>query len=60
MMVDIGHEPRLEPSDDESKAPICPVCGFGCDTLYRDGCVDIVGCDQCLDACDAWDYYKKL
>ena len=35
--------------------PICPVCGLQCDTFYKDNDGDIVGCDQCITATDAWE-----
>ena len=36
--------------------PICPVCGAETDTVYVDKrTYDIVGCDACIKAEDAWD-----
>ena len=40
----------------ESSPPICPICGEETDTYMRDYYGDIVGCDQCVKAVDAWDY----
>ena len=37
------------------KEPVCPVCHEGCDTFYRDDSGDIVGCNNCLTAYDAWE-----
>lgn len=35
--------------------PICPECGKTCDTIYRNQEGDIVGCNECLTAYDAWE-----
>lgn len=43
------------PEPPEVKVPVCPVCGEECDTLYRDNSGSVVGCDNCVDALDAWD-----
>lgn len=44
-----GYPPWL--SDDRPK---CPCCGQECETIYKaDG--EIVGCDSCLIAYDAWE-----
>lgn len=40
-------------SDD--RRPICPCCGQECNTVYKDCYREIVGCDECLTAFDAWD-----
>lgn len=47
-------ETGLPPWND-GREPICPVCGATCDTIYRNGDYEIVGCDVCLTAYDAWD-----
>jgi len=40
----------------EPEPPICPVCGRECETVYRAGRYgEIVGCDNCIIECDAWD-----
>jgi len=40
----------------EPEPPLCPVCGEECETVYRAGRHgDIVGCDDCIIGCDAWD-----
>lgn len=39
---------------DYIEQPICPICGDGCDTYFkRDG--DIIGCENCVKAYDAWE-----
>lgn len=38
--------------DDEQ--PHCPCCGAECNTIYKADS-EIVGCDVCLIAGDAWD-----
>ena len=43
------------PPWDDGKAPTCPVCGEECDTLYYSKDGDVVGCNECLTAYDAWD-----
>lgn len=35
--------------------PVCPVCGEGCDTVYRNADGDTVGCNRCITAYDAWE-----
>ena len=35
--------------------PVCPVCGEGCDTIYRNADGDTVGCNRCITAYDAWE-----
>ena len=43
------------PPWNKQKEPICPVCGQACQTVYK-GCYhEIIGCDECLTAYDAWD-----
>lgn len=34
---------------------ICPICHSYCSTIYKDGCGEIVGCDECVEMCDAAD-----
>ena len=38
--------------------PRCPVCGEEAETFYQDRNGDIVGCDNCVKALDAWDYVE--
>ena len=40
----------------EAPAPVCPVCGEEAETLYVDIDGDVLGCDCCLKAVDAYDY----
>lgn len=53
MSYDIGHEPSLEPPDYE--VPHCPVCGQECEVIYKNRYGEIIGCDDCIDAVDAWE-----
>lgn len=39
----------------KDKEPFCPVCGETCDTIYRNQEGDVVGCNECLTAYDAWE-----
>lgn len=41
------------PDGQEPECPRCPICHQQCDTIYRAG-TEIVGCDRCLEAVDAW------
>ena len=43
------------PSDE---TPVCPVCGAETDTYYLDEYGDVIGCDCCIRAVDAWDHQK--
>ena len=44
------------PDGREAKEPICPRCGRECDTIYYDVRYgDIVGCENCISAEDAWE-----
>jgi len=36
--------------------PTCPVCGKEMETLYSDIYGEIVGCDRCIRAVDAWEW----
>lgn len=49
---DYPGEPKQAP------IPKCPVCGMETDTFYKDAYGDIVGCDNCISAVDAWDYVE--
>ena len=40
---------------DVVNAPTCPLCGEECDTFYYNAAGDVVGCNQCVTAYDAWD-----
>lgn len=39
----------------QKKEPICPVCGSRCSTVYKNAEGLIVGCEECVSPCDAWD-----
>ena len=39
----------------EPPAPTCPVCGQECEVLYKNRYGEIIGCDDCIDALDAWE-----
>ena len=38
----------------------CPVCGRKCETIYTDDADDVVGCDWCIHAEDAVDWYDRM
>lgn len=42
------------------KYPICPVCGSETDTIYKDIFGQIIGCDECVSICNAWDMMTEL
>ncbi len=42
------------PNGQEVVYPICPVCGAECEVYYRDKDRDVVGCEGCVSAVDAW------
>lgn len=44
-----------EPHGAEEPEPICPICGAACASVYRDMYYEIVGCDECITAHDAWE-----
>lgn len=48
----------LEPPEPK-KMPRCPVCMAETDTYYRDYWGNIVGCDECIESIDAWDYREE-
>lgn len=43
------------PPWNDGREPRCPVCGESCDTIYRNAEGDVVGCNECLTAFDAWE-----
>lgn len=45
-----GHSPW-----ESEVQPICPICGQECETVYKDESGNILGCDECLTECDAWE-----
>ena len=44
-------DPPVEPDPIE---PHCPICGASCDTFHINKDREIVGCEECLSAVDAW------
>lgn len=54
--MDIPERP-LEPPEPEEN-PHCPCCGKECETLYRDRAWLIVGCENCMETLDAWEYRR--
>ena len=40
---------------EELKEPRCPICGEDCDTFYRSAEGEIIGCNECVTALDAWE-----
>ena len=43
------------PPWNDGREPRFPVCGQSCDTIYRNAEGDVVGCNECLTAFDAWE-----
>lgn len=43
------------PDRREDKEPTCPICGGGCDTIYKNNEGDIVGCNDCIKSVEAWE-----
>jgi len=61
-MISIPDDPAIScaeqtgyPSWNDGREPKCPVCGESCDTIYRNAEGDVVGCDNCITAYDAWE-----
>lgn len=46
----------LQVDMNEREAVYCPFCGRECDTIYLDKNGDAVGCDQCIQTEDAFDW----
>ena len=42
-------EPKLAP-------PVCPICGEETDTFIADKDRNIIGCENCIEYLDAWDF----
>ena len=40
----------------KARWPRCPVCGDTAETIYKDIWGDIVGCDNCVEALNAWEW----
>lgn len=47
------------PWHEEETAPICPICGEECDTYYFSAENEIIGCDNCVEARDAWEIANR-
>ena len=45
----MNDEPNL------GRMPICPICGQECDLVYKDYRNEIIGCDDCLTAFNAYE-----
>lgn len=43
----------------EYNPPVCPICGRECETIYYDKYMDVVGCDECIETRDAWDWQAE-
>ncbi len=43
------------PDGKEPAHPICPICGEECETVYTDVFRNVLGCDICISADDAWE-----
>ncbi|MBT9167940.1 MAG: hypothetical protein DDT20_00868 [Firmicutes bacterium] len=43
------------PDGKEPKQPICPICSRKADTFYVGERGDILGCEECVCARDAWE-----
>lgn len=39
----------------EVRWPRCPICGQECETIYQNAQGETVGCDNCVEALDAWE-----
>ena len=50
---------HLDPPETEN--PVCPVCGWECDTVILNLNGDVIGCDNCLIIRDAvmWDEERR-
>jgi len=46
-----GYPPWIDPD----RVPRCPICGEECSRVFKDTYGDIVGCDECITECDAWE-----
>lgn len=55
MRYETRNERPIDPPD-PGPLPLCPVCGEECETVYTDSTNEVVGCDVCLEARDAYDF----
>lgn len=44
------------PEPPEQNMPRCPECGEECETIYRGRDGQILGCENCVDALNAYDW----
>lgn len=47
------------PDGREVTYPICPCCGAEAEEFYVNQ-FDIVGCDQCMERVDVWDWLERM
>ena len=47
------------PPYDDVPDPVCPICGQACETIYMDADETEVGCDQCIQTKDAWEWRNE-
>lgn len=50
-------EPPLEQNLD--LPPECPVCGEEAAEIYMDKWGNVVGCNQCVERIDAWEWLEE-
>ncbi len=41
---------------EKEDAPICPICGGEADDFYIGRFGEILGCSECVERADAWDF----
>lgn len=44
-----------EPPGEPENIPHCIICGKECGTIYRNRDFEVVGCEECITAYDAWE-----
>lgn len=54
----MARKTRWESPYDEL-APRCPVCGEECKTIYLNDAGEAVGCDECIEAVNAYEWADK-
>lgn len=47
------------PSPPEKENPVCPVCGWECETIYLDTNRNPVGCENCIEAVEACEWKEE-
>lgn len=48
------------PYPTENQMPCCPICGDECETIYENRNRNIIGCDNCINARDAWFWQEEI